>query len=424
MFTKLVNSSLSIINSPLKLVLFSNTVPKHEKQRRQRSKKKQTLEDVLREVNKNHVKIDKEERKKNNTILYSVLEKFLKKMKSCDNLFNSLKPRLEYLGSYFDGLRVGHATEYDINIILTLHLNYDKIKLNGDDKQGAYATLNMPSEFRRLSKTPATAKKGFKDTELWCDPNHCLSVQRFRSWMQRVVDATLNTLSVENGTKVIKIDNKTYQISAKTSGPANTLSIIENSDNVIDVDLVPTLEFRYPKIPTNCGINFNKVKKTNIEQYFVVPKPSADDFSWRLAFPFQERFYVYNKHNMKSTIKILKLLRDVQGFNKLASYYIKTIFLWEAVENTDDFWKNNSLSFLVVYMMRKLKECLENRIIKNFWCPNHNLIENIKSETCQNWANRLSYIINVIEEKKKTDPHVILKFLTAHKNDNRIERNL
>lgn len=371
-------------------------------------------------MNKKYVKIDKEEKKRNNTILYSVLEEFLKKMKACDKLFSSLKPKLEYLGSYFDGLRVGHATEYDINIILTLHLNYDKIKLDGGGggMKGAYATLNMPSEFRRLSKTPETASKGFKDTELWCDPSHRLSVRRFRSWMQRVVDTTLNTLPTENGTKLLKINNKHYLITAKTSGPANTLTITESNDNIIDVDLVPTLEFVLPKIPTNSGIDFNKVSKTGTKQYFVVPKPSADDFSWRLAFPFQERYYIYNKHNMKSTIKILKLLRDVQGFNKLASYYIKTIFLWEAVENTDAFWKNNSLSFLVLYMMRKVKECLENRVIRNFWCPGHNLIETIKAETCQNWCNRLNYIINVIEEKKRSDPHIILQYLTAQKNTN------
>lgn len=364
------------------------------------------------QINKNHVKIDKEDRKKNNTILFAVLNKILNLMRSCDKLFSSMKPKLEYMGSYFDGLRVGRPTEYDINIVLTFYVNYDKIALVSNKTRGAYASVIMPSEFRRLSKIPATAAKGFKETELWCDAAHRLSMQRFRSWMQKVVDNALNTLPVENGMKVLKVNNKSFQIATKTSGPAFTLTIIENSDNVIDIDLVPTLAFYLPKTPTDTKIDFDKVKVTNIKQYFAVPKPTDDDFGWRLAFPYQEKHYIYNKHNMKSAIKILKLLRDVQGFHKLASYYIKTLFLWEAVENTDRFWKTKSLSFLVIYMLKKLKACLSDKLIRNFWCPDHNLLETIQAETCRNWSNRLAHIINDIESNKKNNPFVIIQYLT------------
>lgn len=392
-------------------VLFTDAPSPYRKK-----KKVKNMEDVLLQVNKKHVRIQKEDRKKNNTILFTVLDKILKRMRSCDKLFSSLKPRLEYLGSYFDGLRVGRPTEYDINIVLTFYINYDKITLVSSKTEGAYASVVMPSEFRRLSKIPATASKGFKETELWCDASHRLSMQRFRSWMQKVVDSALNTLPVENGMKILEVNNKLFQIASKTSGPAFTLTIIENSDNIIDIDLVPTLAFDLPKTPKYTNIHFERVRATNIKQYFAVPKPTNDDFSWRLAFPYQEKYYLYNKNNMKSVIKILKLLRDTQGFHKLASYYIKTLFLWEAVENTDRFWKTKSLSFLVIYMMRKLKECLSNQNIRNFWCPDHNLLETIQAETCQNWSNRLSHIINDIESNKKNDPFVIRKYLTDRRS--------
>lgn len=371
------------------------------------------MEKALIEVNKTLVKIKKDDRKKNNKILYSVLEVILQRMKSSDKLFNSMKPKLEYLGSYFDGLRVGRPTEYDLNIVLTLCINYDKITLVSNEKQGAYTSIIMPSEFRRLSKTPATATKGFNETVLWCDILHRLSMQRFRSWMQKVVDTALKTLPEENGMKILKVNNELYRIASKISGPAFTLKIIENSDNIIDIDLVPTLSFKLPKVPDNTKIDFDRVRKTRINQYFAVPKPTDDDFSWRLAFPYQEKYYIYNKHNMKSVIKILKLLRDTQGFHKLASYYIKTLFLWEAVEKSPKFWKKKSLSFLVIYMMKKLKDCLSNKLIRNFWCPSHNLLEAIHADTCENWSNRLNRIINVIEKKKNKDPFVILEYLTT-----------
>lgn len=382
---------------------------RHRRQRRQSGKKKKGIEAVFQHINRMCVQIKTKDRINNNKILYSVLNEFLDKMSSCNKLFSNLKPRLEYLGSYFDGLRVGRPTEYDINIILTLPINYKKIKLDSAGIRGGYTMIKMPSEFRRLFKLKKEENKGYEDTELWCNKNHLLSVSRFRSWMQKVVDATLNTLTIINGVRVLIINNVTYRIEAKISGPANTLIITESNKNVIDVDLVPTLVFHLPKIPSETTINFDKVQSTKIRQYFVVPKPINDDVSWRLAFPFQERHFLYNKQNMKSVIKLLKLLRDVQGFDKLASYYIKTIFLWEATKTTAEFWTTNSLSCLVLHMLKILKESLLERNIVNFWCSEHNLLEKIKEQTCINWANRISHIINIIE-KSDEDPKNIFSF--------------
>lgn len=380
--------------------------------RARRAKKPKTVEEFLQEVNRRHVRIKRKERKNNNSIIYEVLGELLKIMRKCDSLFDSMNPKLEYLGSYFDGLRVGQPTEYDINVIMTVHVNYNKIALDAHDCRNGCTSIIMPEEFRRLSKTPATAIKGFNKTEFWCDRSYRLLVKRFRSWMQSVVDAALNTLPLKDGKRMLKVNTKYFRILFKMSGPANTITICMENDYVIDVDLVPTLAFELPKKPCNSKIDFEKVKSTNITYYFVVPKPSGDDFSWRLAFPYQERSYTNSKNNLKSALKLLKLFRDIQGFHKLASYFIKTLFLWEIEENEDEFWKKSSLTFLVLYMLKKLRDCLANGKINNFWCPDHNLLEKIKDETCQNWSNRVSNIIIDIELNMLTSPHVVLKYFT------------
>ncbi|CAD0195616.1 unnamed protein product [Chrysodeixis includens] len=297
-----------------------------------RAKKVKTIEEVFQEVNKKYIRLKKKDIKNNNSILYEVLEKLLTLMRSCDSLFDSLNPKLEYLGSYFEGLRVGQPTEYDINVILTIHMDYSKIKLDANEVQNGHTAIKMPTEFRRLSKTPDKVIKGFKKTELWCDRLYRLSVKKFRDWMQGVVQAALNKLPTENGKRVLKIKHKEYKINFKVSGPANNITVHLENDDVIDIDLVPTLTFRLPQQPSESKIDFHKVQDTDISNYFAVPKPTAHDFSWRLAFPYQERYYINDKNNLKSTLKLLKQFRDVQGFNKLASYFIKTLFLWEVVD--------------------------------------------------------------------------------------------
>lgn len=381
-----------------------------------RDKKAKTIEEIFQELNKRCIRLKKKDIKNNNSILYAVLNELLTLMRSCDSLFDSLNPKLEYLGSYFDGLRVGQPTEYDINVILTIHMDYSKIKLDADEVENGYTAIKMPAEFRRLSKTPVTVNKGFKKTELWCDKDYRLSVKKFRDWMQSVVQAALKKLPSEDGKQILKIKNNNYKINFKVSGPANTITIHLENDNVIDIDLVPTLTFRLPKQPKASKIDFLKVQDTGISYYFAVPKPTAHNFSWRLAFPHQERYYMCNKNNFKSTLKLLKQLRDVQGFNQLASYFIKTLFLWEVVDKGDIFWKNSSLTFLVLHMLNKLKECLEIGTIKNFWCPEHNLLEKIKIETCRSWSNRVSKIINDIERNKLSNPQIVLKYFT-HNTD-------
>ncbi|XP_022834320.1 uncharacterized protein LOC111362036 isoform X1 [Spodoptera litura] len=380
--------------------------------RRPQKKPTKTLEKIFQEINRRHVRIKRKEKKNNNSILYKVLQELLKIMRKCDSLFDSMKPRLEYLGSYFDGLRVGQPTEYDINVILTFHINYNRIELDANCTENGYTSIIMPEEFRRLSKTPATAEKGFKKTEFWCDRSYHLLVNNFRSWMQSVVDAALNKLPLEDGKRILKVEDKYFKIAYKMSGPANTITICMKDDYVIDVDLVPTLSFKLPKQPSNTKIDFDKVKQTKISYYFAVPKPSNNDLSWRLAFPYQERYYTDNTNNLKSALKLLKLFRDIQGFNKLASYFIKTLFLWEIVENDRDFWKINSLNFLVLHMLKKMRDSLAIATIKNFWCPEHNLLEKIKRETCENWSNRISNIVNDIERNKVHNPYIVLKYFT------------
>lgn len=369
------------------------------------------MEHMFHKINREFIKMNKKDTKYNTEVVFALLNKLIKIMRRIDKLFDSMSPSLEYLGSYFDRLRVGKPTEYDINIIFSVPINRCRIKLDATNSTDGHTNIIMPSEFRRLSTNPATANKGFVETISWCNREYCISVLKFRTWMQSVLDNAMNTLPLENGKRIIKIKNKNWKVSTKQSGPVNTL-LITCGDKCIDIDLVPTFSFELPMQPCNSLIEFKKVSDTHIKTYFVVPKPNNDEYSWRISFPYQERHLMKFKNNMKSTIRLIKHFRDIQEFTKLSSYYIKTLFLWECSKVDTSFWETNSLTHLVIHMLKKIRDCLNDRKIPNFWCPSHNLIRQIREETCENWSNRITRIINKLETLGPKNVSIVQKYFT------------
>lgn len=235
-----------------------------------------TTEAMFQKIHRIHIKMKKKEKKENTAIVFSVLEKLITLLRTSDKLFNSLNPKLDFLGSYFDGLRVGHPNEYDINVILKFPVNYKKIKLDSTNCIHDYTSVIMPSEFRRLLKTEEESRVDFFKTQLWCNKDYKLSIFKFRAWMHSIVDHVLSKMPIEDGKRVISINKKEkYKIFKKISGPAVTLTIIKEDDSIIDVDLVPTLKFSLPQKPVNSKVYFDKVEETKINTYFVVPKPNG-----------------------------------------------------------------------------------------------------------------------------------------------------
>lgn len=95
------------------------------------------MENVLQLINKNSVSLESAEVKHNNEILkevselgnkYSVikstirqvLNQLIQKMQERDILFKKMFSTFFYGGSFFDGLRVGHAEEFDLDLLLKL----------------------------------------------------------------------------------------------------------------------------------------------------------------------------------------------------------------------------------------------------------------------------------------------------------------
>jgi len=209
-----------------------------------------------------------------------------------------------------------------------------------------------------------------------------------------------------------------YIISLKKSGPALTFAITIVADNVVvDVDFVPVIEFTHPKWPP-CYVRklddeLIKAKKTS---WFIVPKPrktaTPDGTIWRLAFHEQERQMINGKSSLKPVCRLLKKLRDSQRMN-IASYYLKTLFLWEIEKNKDpDFW-NKKHGFVFMHMLRALEKSLNCGKIPYYWDERYNLLDGFLDSHKQNLACRLRNIIGDIEKNISGNPCVTAKYILS-----------
>lgn len=80
----------------------------------------------------------------------------------------------------------------------------------------------------------------------------------------------------------------------------------------------------------------------------------------------------------------------------IASYYIKTLFLWKVEKVEKSFWKNK-LSIVFREMVNEFYEAIKNKNIPYFWDQNNNLIENIKPSIQSLYADKLKSILNSID---------------------------
>lgn len=105
----------------------------------------------------------------------------------------------------------------------------------------------------------------------------------------------------------------------------------------------------------------------------------------------------------------MKKLRDAQEMNKIASYYLKTLFLWEVMkQNNPGFWRQNPTELFKI-MVSRLNDAVDMKEIPYFWNRDNNLIANVKKSVLKQYSSKLKKIKNVLSDPSKHK--MIPKFL-------------
>ena len=344
-----------------------------------------------------------------------VTRTFLNQMKAVDSLFRSLFQEVFFTGSFYDGLRIGEATEFDLNIVLRLPFCLNDLKVCNVDSQDVedynvdvvpgYAFLCSEKSFNEMLHPNHPRYFDYQGLNRFFEHRstgiifgryyYVIRPKSVLHWFEGVIAKALNQLIYDNKSWLdsffnrevylnsgVPGEDRDITVTALKSGPAFTLVIESKADLEIHVDLVPVFEFYGT---------------------FLVPKLS-NDFPdlWRLSYPKQERQIIHDQSCAKKVIKLLKRFRDMQGapWVKLSSYYLKTLVMLEL----KDTWHEKDLGDLFIQVLYKLRECLVEGKIPFYFDPRCNLLANVNDATIDNMRGRLDKILIDIE----TNPPITL----------------
>ncbi|KPJ15893.1 hypothetical protein RR48_09939 [Papilio machaon] len=356
------------------------------------SVKKKNLDVYLEEVFKQFIAIKDDDFSRAQEVFKSVFEQIKQKMGEQCNFFKKYGNQVMYGGSVYDGTKATKMDEFDMDIVIRLPINYEDIIIECD--QPGFVRLKIISAFDNLDKQKEW-EQCHKVTRDWRDTDKYLLQNKFRSWMHGIVQKALNEMdgrATVNGT--------TYLMTYKESGPAYTL-YIRNEENdeefKLDVDLVPVIRFRLPRWPKG----YRTIEKvgSSCRDWLVVPKPNKEASGaargrcWRLSFQDHERDLIKECHHLKKVLRLMKKLRTALKMKAIASYYIKTLFLWKVEKENKQFWQKN-LSFLFIVMLQDFHDALKQKNIPYFWNSKNNLIESLKPANQKLYTEKLKAVLD------------------------------
>ncbi|XP_049818700.1 cyclic GMP-AMP synthase-like receptor [Aethina tumida] len=372
------------------------------------------MEAVLTKINEKYIRLPDIETKIYKKIKSHVEEKVKEELLK-DETFNGLFERFFYGGSFYDDLKVGKAEEYDLDFVFNLPVCI-KPKIEVSDKHGfVYCKIH---DFASMLKRPEKDK--FLKLYDFLDSENYLSTTKVFSWLQGVLQKVKTNLDGTNDKNEFVIslsetETATFHTTWSIKAPAFTVNIsgVHNGREMkMDVDFVPCFQFLcqtdWPGSP------YRKNPITNRDKFLIVPKKPTNvdkniDRYWRLSFQEQERELFKDDYRaFKPTLKLIKKLRDQQNHSKIASYFIKTLFLWQ-LEATDKKYWHKPLADVFMDMLKKYKEALDGKKIPYYWNKKFNLLENVRSDTLAGWANQINRIINNIE--KSEDALIVANYL-------------
>jgi len=285
-----------------------------------------TLDDILQK----HIALSKDDTKTARSIVKNIIcTDFISHMKNSDKTFAALYRSVYYTGSFYQGLKIIHPNEFDLNLVLNI----------------------KPRHFRLITYKDADVPHGFAKYLLHEDNenpeakficNGYLSPKKLRDWFKGVFTKAFDKLNTDN-------EHDNYMLVKEfkytESGPAMTIRIIlKDSGDEICVDLVPVV----PVVKNDC--------------VYLVPKlHPRDDLLWRLSYPNVELKILKDKSGPKSVIKYLKLLYHNSTLQKLCSYYIKTLVMLDVDENGS--WAVTENKDYLLTILNKLKQAMEAGVL-------------------------------------------------------------
>lgn len=328
------------------------------------------MTDTLQKMHKIHVSIKQKERKATNATLATSLAIILEEMIKCDADFRRLQPRIaQYFGDFFESLAIDRPEPIPVYLEFSIFLK-DFKKAVALKTNGQYTTVtasNVKSEV-------------FVGKQL----SHVKLKNLIRTALEK------SKLTIRNRFEQKKLDIK--------------FSIIEKADdyylkvNNIRFDLVPVVSMLMSKKPKNCQIDFEMARHLGPE-YFLFPAKDYDQFHFVVELAQQEKRFMKSKYHLKFVLRILKLILIGQQI-PLTDYCIKTLFMLEIHHQSKTFWIFNSKGFLLLHVLKVLRQHFEEGAMHCIWDDKNNLLRQYESDALKLWALKLDLIVGRIQSRQ------------------------
>lgn len=363
------------------------------------SMKKKNLDAHLAEIFKQFIAIKDDDYKLSQDVFKAVFDEVKSKMGEKCNYFKKYSSQILIAGSVDDGIKVSKLDEFDMDIVIRLPINQSDESEKGIvmeyDKPG-FVKMRIVEGFDYMDKQPEWEKCNVV-TRDWRDQDKYFLQNKFRQWLHGIVQKALNEMN-----RRVTVNGIDYLLMYKEAGPAYTLNIKNSKGQEkfhLDVDLVPVIKFMIPRWPAE----YKSVQDSSVKEWYVVPKPNKalndetqQSRCWRLSFQHFEKEMMKNRQQLKTTIRLMKKLRDTLDMKSIASYYIKTLFLWKIEANDNKYWQTK-LSTLFHTMVKEFHDAIEKKNIPYFWHKDNNLIESLNPNVQKIYLDKLASVLKSLE---------------------------
>jgi len=363
---------------------------------------------VLQEVNAHHVKIDEQQRKETVKIVEMFVKvELISRLKKLSPMFGILYREIGHTGSFYDGLRVADAKEFDLNLVFNLPVPDAFLTVEDKKADQGFVRVGITKEMSVvLQQTHPLAQREpeFTRTFLERDSNtgvNYLIVDKMRRWMEGLLTKALDMPGdlAQFGIKGVTL---------RKSGPALTLLVDTLENGLVEIDLVPAFALKLSTLSNHPRIDSALKSMTGF--YYVIPKKSTKevkngDRQWRMSFPEQEKTMISQPglKCVKVVIKLLKTFRDKnQPLDGLSSYSLKTVVM-QMMKNKKylELWPSDkNLADLFILALETLHGYLVKGHIPHIYDAQSNLLWNMNSDTIENKRNWLARQIRDLKASK------------------------
>lgn len=201
-----------------------------------------------------------------------------------------------------------------------------------DKKRPGFVKFDLSEYMEDLENNPGYDFVFEKFQNDLCDWNNSyLRRTSVKAWFSDMIDYVLK-----------KYSHGAYELYYDKRGLAHTIKATERKypHNKISIDFVPAFKLENVK-----NMHYRSYPPYSSKQiynrFYAVPKPfgGSNTYSFQMVNPVAERKLLWNKQNLKIVFRLMKSFRNCYGLQRIKSYFLTTVFLWQIRRRKTNFWK-------------------------------------------------------------------------------------